>query len=154
MKSVQENSPDIAERDRKDVEEIYRKIKRAEAKLIGPDGRTHLLPENTYAFLCRLLAELTAGKSVTLLQSNAELTSMEASKLLGMSRQYLVQLLEKGEIPFHKVGTHRRLYTRDVLAYKAKRDMARRKAHDDLVLAEYEEGIYDKITPDDSLKRE
>ena len=153
MKTMEENALGISERDRKDVDEIYQKIKRAEAKLVGPDGKTHLLPGTTYAFLCRLLAELMAGKSVTLLQSNAKLTSMEASKLLGMSRQYLVQLLEKGEIPFHKVGTHRRLYARDVLAYKAKRDTARRKAHDDLALAEYEEGIYDKITPDDSNQR-
>jgi len=154
VKGVKENSLEIFERERKDVEEIYQKIRRAEAKFIGPDGRPHLLPENTYAFLCRLLAELMAGKSVTLLQSNAELTSMEASNLLGMSREYLVQLLEKREIPFHKVGTHWRLYARDVLAYKAKRDTARRKALDDLALAEYEEGIYDKITPADSVKRE
>jgi excisionase family DNA binding protein len=153
MKGTEENALGISERDRKDVEEIYQKIKKAEAKLVGPDGKTHLLPGNTYAFLCRLLAELMAGKSVTLLQSNAELTSMEASKLLGMSRQYLVQLLEKGEIPFHKVGTHRRMYARDVLAYKAKRDTARRKAHDDLALAEYEEGIYDKVSADDPDKR-
>jgi excisionase family DNA binding protein len=152
MKSMEENAVGISERDRKDVEEIYQKIKRAEAKLVGPDGKTHLLPGTTYAFLCRLLAELMAGNSVTLLQNNAQLTSMEASKLLGMSRQYLVQLLDKGEIPYHKVGTHRRLYARDVLAYKAKRDTARRKAHDDLALAEYEEGIYDKIAPDDSHK--
>jgi excisionase family DNA binding protein len=154
MKSIEKNAAEISERDRKDVEEIYEKIKRAEAKLVGPDGKTHLLPGNTYAFLCRLLAELMAGNSVTLLQSNARLTSMEASKLLGMSRQYLVQLLEQGEIPYHKVGTHRRLYARDVLAYKAKRDTARRKAHDDLALAEYEEGIYDKITPGDSNQRQ
>jgi len=153
MKTTEGNALGISERDRKDVEEIYQKIKRAEAKLVGPDGKTHLLPGNTYAFLCRLLAELMAGKSVTLLQSNAELTSMQASKLLGMSRQYLVQLVEKGEIPFHKVGTHRRLYARDVLAYKGKRDTARRKAHDDLALAEYEEGIYDKVTPNDPDKR-
>ncbi|HZU29596.1 MAG TPA: excisionase family DNA-binding protein [Candidatus Angelobacter sp.] len=152
MKMMEDKTSGISERDKKDVEEIYQKIKRTEAKLVGPDGKTHLLPANTYAFLCRLLAELIAGKSVTLLQSNAELTSIEASKLLGMSRQYLVQLLEKGEIPFHNVGTHRRLYARDVLAYKAKRDTARRKAHDDLALAEYQEGIYDKVTTDDSHK--
>src|SRR5262245_52002838 len=106
MKAMEENAVELSERGRKDVEEIYQKIKRAEAKLVGPDGKTHLLPGTTYAFLCRLLAELMAGKSVTLLQSNAQLTSMEASKLLGMSRQYLIQLLERGEIPFHKVGTH------------------------------------------------
>jgi len=35
-----------------------------------------------------------------------------------MSRQFLITLLEKGAIPFHLVGTHRRIYVRDVIAYK------------------------------------
>jgi len=65
-----------------------------------------------------------------------------------MSRQFLVQLLEKGEIPFHRVGTHRRLYVRDVIAYKAKRDTTRRKTLDDLAKREFSEGNYGKV-PDD-----
>lgn len=147
MKTIEENPADISKW--KNIDDIYQRIKKSEAKIVGADGKTHFLPDDTYAFLCGLLAELTANRSITLLQNNAALTSMEASRLLGMSRQYLVQLIEKGEIPFHKVGTHRRLYVRDVLAYKTKRDAARRKALDDLALAEYEEGIYDKVSPDD-----
>jgi excisionase family DNA binding protein len=95
-----------------------------------------------YSFLCRLLADLKAGNSVTILQSKAELTTVEAAKLLGMSRQFLVNLLSRNEIPFHMIGTHRRLYARDVLAYKSKRDNTRRKTLDDLSRAEYDEGIY------------
>jgi excisionase family DNA binding protein len=70
------------------------------------------------------------------------LTTIEAAKVLGVSRQYLVQLLEKGEIPFTKVGTHRRLLVRDVLSYKAKRDLQRRSMLDDLAKREYETGNY------------
>jgi hypothetical protein len=43
------------------------------------------------------------------------------------------------------IGTHRRLYARDVLAYKGKRDSSRRKILDDLAKAEFEEGIYDRL---------
>jgi excisionase family DNA binding protein len=138
----------ISQRDQLDIDEIYRRLQKASAKLVGPDGKTQVLPNNVYSFLCQLLADLTAGSSVTILQNNALLTTMDASKILGMSRQFFVNLLEKGEIPFIKVGTHRRTYARDVLAYKAKRDAARRKALDDLARAEYDEGIYDKL-PDD-----
>lgn len=141
----------ISSKDQQEVQELYEKLRQAAAKLVGPDGKTQVLPNNVYSFLCRLLADLRAGNSVTILQSNAQLTTMEASKMLGTSRQFLVNLLEKGEIPFHLVGTHRRIYARDVLAYKAKRDAARRKALDDLARAEYEEGIYDDKAVDKAV---
>jgi excisionase family DNA binding protein len=139
----------ISGKDQREIQDIYEKLRTAEAKLVGPDGRTQVLPSTLYAFLCRLLSDLKAGHSVTILQSNAGLTTVEASKLLGMSRQFLIGLLESNEIPYRKVGTHRRLYARDVLAYRAKRDTARRKTLDDLARAEYKEGLYDRA-PDDS----
>jgi excisionase family DNA binding protein len=135
-------------REQREEVETYQKLRAAEAKLVGPDGRAETLPNNLYSFLLRLLADLRAGQSVTLLQSRHEFTTIEASKVLGMSRQFLVRLLEKGEIPFHKVGTHRRIYARDVMAYKAKRDLSRRKNLDDLARAEYADGSYGQI-PDD-----
>lgn len=143
--ATQDVSAPISNRDQREIQEVYEKLREAAAKLVGPDGKTEVLPNNVFSFLCRLLVDLKAGNSVTILQSNAQLTTMDASKMLGVSRQFLVNLLEKGEIPFHKVGTHRRIYARDVLAYKALRDAARRKAHDDLALSEMAEGIYDKV---------
>ena len=139
---------DISAKEQKEINEIYAKLREAEAKLIGPDGKTEILPNNLYSFLLRLLADLRAGHSVTILQSRHELTTVEASKILGMSRQYLIQLLEKEEIPFHLVGTHRRIYVRDVLAYKAKRDSTRRTTLNDLARREFDKGDYDKV-PDD-----
>jgi excisionase family DNA binding protein len=138
----------ISDKDQREIADIYEKLRTADAKLVGPDGKTQILPNTLYSFLCTLLADLKAGHSVTILQSNASLTTVEASKLLGVSRQFLIGLLEKKEMPCHKVGTHRRLYARDVLAYKAKRDAARTKTLDDLARAEAEEGIYDRV-PDD-----
>jgi len=138
----------ISAKDQHEIQDIYEKLRTAEAKLVGADGKTQVLPSTLYSFLCRLLADLKAGNSVTILQSNADLTTVEAAKLLGVSRQFLIGLLQKNEIPYHMVGTHRRLYAREVLAYKAKRDTARRKSLDDLARAEYEQGTYDKV-PDD-----
>ncbi len=139
---------DISPKEQKEIINIYAKLREAEAKLIGPDGKTEILPNNLYSFLLRLLADLRAGHSVTILQSRHELTTVEASKILGMSRQFLIRLLEKGEIPFHLVGTHRRIYVRDVIAYKAKRDMERRDTLNALSKREFAKGDYDKI-PDD-----
>jgi excisionase family DNA binding protein len=133
---------------RQEVEEVYARLRSAQAKLMGPDGKAQALPNNAKSFLYRLLSDLSSGYSVTVLQDKTQLTTIEAGKVLGTSRQFLVDLLKKGEIPFHMVGTHRRMYARDVLAYKSKRDAARRKNLDDLARAEYEEGIYN-LVPDD-----
>jgi excisionase family DNA binding protein len=147
MRAEAKNSTGVAisAKDQREIVELYEKLREVQAKLVGPDGKTEVLPNNVYSFLCRLLADLKAGNSVTILQSKAELTTVEAAKLLGMSRQFLVNLLGRNEIPFHMIGTHRRLYARDVLAYKSKRDNARRKTLDDLSRAEYDEGIYDRL---------
>lgn len=138
----------ISAREQREIIGIYEKLREAEAKLIGPEGKTEILPNNLYSFLLRLLADLRAGHSVTILQSRHELTTVEASKILGMSRQFLIKLLEKGEIPFHFVGTHRRIYVRDVMTYKLKRDLVRRETLDELAKREISRGDYDKI-PDD-----
>ena len=135
----------MSAKEQREIVELYEKLREVQAKLVRPDGKAEVLPGNVNSFLCRLLADLKAGNSVTILQSKAELTTVEAAKLLGMSRQFLVNLLSRSEIPFYMIGTHRRLYARDVLAYKSKRDNARRKTLDDLSRAEYDEGIYDRL---------
>lgn len=148
--SSEATKPDIpiSAREQREIIGIYEKLREAEAKLIGPDGKTEILPNNLYSFLLRLLADLRAGHSVTILQSKHELTTVEASKILGMSRQFLIKLLEKGDIPCHLVGTHRRIYVRDVMAFKIKRDLVRRETLDNLAKKEVERGHYDEV-PDD-----
>ena len=132
----------LSEPDQRDIHDLYAKLRSAEAKLVGPTGKAQALPGNLYSFHCQLLADLKDGNSVTILQSDAALTTVEASKLLGVSRQFLIQEIERKRVPHHMVGTHRRLYARDVLAYKSNRDAGRRKVLDDLASQEFEEGLY------------
>ncbi len=137
----------------KDVVALYAKLRGAEAKLVGPDGEARSLAPDLRSFLGRLLGDLEAGRSVTILQADAALTTAKAAKMLGVSRQFLVKLLESDRMPFHMVGTHRRVYARDVLAFKARRDSARRGILDDLARAESEEGLYDRVPVDGASAR-
>jgi excisionase family DNA binding protein len=139
----------ISETDQKQVLELYQKIQRSRAKLVGPDGKTQSLPVSLYEFLVKLIADLCEGQSVAIVQNDAQLTTVEGARMLGVSRQFLIKLLERGDIPHHMVGTHRRIYVRDLLAYKAKLDSNRRKILDDLTRAEAEDGIYDLEPLDD-----
>jgi|ERR1035437_113499 excisionase family DNA binding protein len=49
------------------------------------------------------------------------LTTSKAAEVLGMSRQYLSKLLDHNVLPSFQVGSHRRINTKEVLAYKQKR---------------------------------
>lgn len=44
------------------------------------------------------------------------LTTGQAARLLGLSRQRVVDLCERGQLPFVRVGSHRRIRTSDVEA--------------------------------------
>jgi excisionase family DNA binding protein len=133
------------EHEQKKMHDVYSEIRAAEVRLVRPDGTVKPLPKNLQSFLEELLDELNAGNSVTIQRQDATLTTAQAARMLSVSRQFLVQLLEQDQIPFHMVGTHRRVYERDLLAYRTKRDANRRKILDELVQAEMEEGIYDLV---------
>lgn len=66
-----------------------------------------------------------AGEAVALVVADRELTTGEASRLLGVSRQYLVRLADAGRIPMRKTGKHRRVLASDVLELKERREMDR-----------------------------
>ena len=68
----------------------------------------------------------------------AVLTTSEAADILKVSRPFVVKLLEQGEIAFHKVGTHRRIKSADLYAYKNHNDTERSKAMDELVASAQE----------------
>src|ERR1022692_741288 len=88
----------ISDTDRSEIEQLYDAFRRGKAKLVAPSGEARLLPDSPYSFLIELIGLLNEGKSVMIVQHQAKLTTVEAASILGVSRQFLVNLLERGEI--------------------------------------------------------
>jgi excisionase family DNA binding protein len=84
------------------------------------EDREVILPPSVARALVDVLTDMAEGRPVSVASSDEEVTTREAAELLNVSRPHLVTLLEEGEIPFHEVGTHRRVYREDVLEYKAR----------------------------------
>jgi excisionase family DNA binding protein len=92
-----------------------------------PDGRTVALPAALVDVVRATAGELANGHTVTVLPAETVLTPAEAGQLLGLSRPFVVRLLDDGEIPSERLprSRHRRVLLSDVLAFNARRDQRR-----------------------------
>lgn len=82
------------------------------------------LPAAAVRILNEVLKEMAKGNSVTLVPTDAILSTQEAADILNVSRPFLVGLLEAGRIPYQRLGCHRRVLFRDLMAFKARCDAA------------------------------
>ncbi len=109
-----------------------------------PDGGTEeavSIPVSAFRLLADILTEMARGNAVTLIPIHAELTTQQAADLINVSRPFLVEQLEKGIIPYRKVGTHRRILFKDLMQYKQTIDARRLKALEELSALDQELGL-------------
>ena len=90
----------------------------------------------------KVLAQMGQGNAVQVVPVHAELTTQQAADFLNVSRPYLIERLEAGELPFRKVGKHRRVRFEDVLRYKKRTDYESKLAMTELTALSQELGLY------------
>jgi excisionase family DNA binding protein len=108
---------------------------------IGDDDAL-VIPRPTAILFAQILEALAAGRGVQIVPKDMELTTQQAAELLNVSRPYLISLLESGQIPFRRVGRHRRITFQALMEYKRRDDADRRAAADDLTALTEELGLY------------
>lgn len=140
--------PDPSEQDaivtlRDQLRRIAAQRERPLARLVSPDGIEVEIPASAFAALQAVVRDMAQGLTITLIPHDKELTTKEAADILNLSRPFLVKLLDRGDMPYHRVGTHRRLNVDDVLAYRELRAARRREKLRELTeLSEQVEGGY------------
>jgi excisionase family DNA binding protein len=110
---------------RERIDEIYHQ--KGKALLIGPvDEDPVELPGSAFEALKFVVEAMSKGQTIVLMPRGSYLTTQQAAELLHVSRPHVVKLCDAGELPFERVGSHRRLQIEDVLDYKSARSQARR----------------------------
>lgn len=96
-------------------------------QLKAKSGPIITIPVSAARVLVDVLEQMAQGRKVAALPMHSELTTQAAADLLQVSRPFLISQLEMGLIPFHTVGSHRRILLEDALAYKKQMNRRRLK---------------------------
>jgi excisionase family DNA binding protein len=126
------------------IRELNRMLQGGAPALVGADGEKMELPDAVFRLLKDIVRNMQLGRAIILIPENQQLTTQRAADLLGVSRPHFIKLLEAGELPYHKAGSHRRIYLRDLVAYQKRRDAERKRALDHIAKEAYEAGLYDR----------
>lgn len=122
LEQLKSNNPEI------EIEETREKIK---------------IPLRALKLLMEILKATSQGKPISIIPIATEMTTQAAAELLGCSRPHLVKLLETGEIPFTKVGKHRRIKFEDLMNYKQQQLKEREALLIEIMKGDEELGLYD-----------
>lgn len=133
MLTTQQNRLDPSIVDRKVLDRLVAAFSQpGHVAFVDKQGNRTELPEPICAYLMRIARMMSEGRAIVMLPEDETFTTQAAANFLGMSRQFFVNLLERGEIQFHRVGAHRRVYFKDLLDFQKRRDADRTKTLDNL----------------------
>lgn len=93
---------------------------RVEMRLVHPDGSREAIEVSIAVtkIIVDLLEKASASDEVALLVGDAEISPEDAATILGISRPLVRRRMDVGDLPFRRVGAHRRVRLSDVLALK------------------------------------
>ncbi|MCL1693693.1 MAG: excisionase family DNA-binding protein [Actinomycetia bacterium] len=111
----------------------------------SPAPTTIEVPAQALKLFIEILDHLKDGVGVTVVPSDADLTTQQAADLVGVSRPYLIdKILEPtGPVPFRTVGRHRRIKFADLQTYLRADTQKRKRASDRVTRIGLDAGLDD-----------
>lgn len=98
---------------------LYHGTERAVVRAVGaPESAAVELPPEARTLLLRILGHMANGDAVTVVPVAAEVTAQQAAEILGVSRPFVIRLVDEGKLACRLVGTHRRIPLADLLVFK------------------------------------
>jgi len=92
----------------------------AEITLTTDNGKypSIALPPASLRMIGEILGAMSEGRSITLMPSKREFSTVEAANFINVSRPFIIKEIEAGRLKHRLVGTHRRVLLEDLIEYK------------------------------------
>lgn len=126
---------------------------------ILPDGVLKIedvstpLPPAVASILREVLAQFAAGKAISVIPQDDEMSPTEAAEFLRMSRGFVSKLMDDNVLPYREVGAHRRIPTAALLHYDRLQRAKQRAALEEIARIDQEMGLYDLHPKDVGLTK-
>lgn len=127
----------------KQLKKLIGKAENKELQISTSNGESIVIPNSVTDIFRTVINVIAQGKGISLIPVAEEVTTSQGAEILNISRPYLMRLIENGELPYHQVGTHKRINLQDLLEYKNIRDKKRKKGLQKLTKLSQELGLYD-----------
>lgn len=77
-----------------------------------------LIPKRIFDLWFGIMQHISAGNGVSIIKSEAYISTQQAADILKISRPSIIKLIDNGDIPAKKVGSHRRILLSDLEHYQ------------------------------------
>jgi len=138
--------PDSVRGERLEVIETLPKTSRRGSQARGARRQSREFAQQSLFVPAAVASDLRAGSRSLSCKGRHESQLSRPARFLECRGNFWFDCWRKAKLPFHRWAHTRRIYARDVLAYKAKTRSVAAKSLDVLARAEYADGLYSQNT--------
>ncbi len=118
------------------------------ARKTSPTSRIEITVDGVRVELSPELEAAVRQASKTMSQPlPSEMTTTRAAEFLDVSRPFVIKLVKRGELPCRLVGTHRRIPSAALVAYRETMFQRAKNAADEMAQTSQDLGLYETKVP-------